>query len=272
MNHGLNNTFLYSAYRIETSFVNDKTGKKEQFTGTCFFIRSQNNEMLLITNRHCIDISFKDKYGKYNDYKIEQVKIIGKNENPQTGLPNVTDEFFLLNVKTILPTNDKDDIVCLKSLKILNPKGGDVIIRFSIPYDFLADEKRLSEKLCVCDFVAFPGYPAWYDRLNQSPILRTGSIASDPRFNYSWTGEDEGNCIAYEAFSSGGSSGSPVFAIQKGFEVGQGIRADEGFYREVMLIGINAGHLNDENTLGRPHSGISYFYKSSVILELINRQ
>jgi hypothetical protein len=258
MNHGLNNTFLYSAYRIETSFVNDKTGKKEQFTGTCFFIRSQNNEMLLITNRHCIDISFKDKYGKYTDYKIERVKIIGKNENPQTGLPNLTDEFFLLNVKTILPLNDKDDIVCLKSLKILNPKGGDVTIRFFIPYDFLADEKMLNEKLCICDFVAFPGYPAWYDKLNQSPILRTGSIASDPRFNYS--------------FSFGGSSGSPVFAIQKGFEAGQGIRADEGFYREVMLIGINAGHLNDENTLGRPHSGISYFYKSSVILELVNRQ
>ncbi len=135
-----------------------------------------------------------------------------------------------------------------------------------MPRQFLASRDKIHEELSVCDFVAFPGYPPWYDKLNNLPILRTGSIASDPRYAYSWTGDDEGDCVAYEAFSYGGSSGSPVFAVQKGFKVGNGLSG--GNYRELMLVGINAGHLD---TLGpqKHHSGISYFYKSAIILELL---
>lgn len=79
-----------------------------------------------------------------------------------------------------------------------------------------------------------------------------------------------GECIAYEAFSFGGSSGSPVFAIHNGFPVGGAIQAGENFYRPVMLIGINAGHLVVDG-LDRHHAGISYMYKSSVILQIIDR-
>ena len=57
-----------------------------------------------------------------------------------------------------------------------------------------------------------------------------------------------------------------VFAIQRGFPTGKGINAPEGFYRKVMLVGINAGHFSDTQD---HHSGISYFYKSSAILETI---
>jgi hypothetical protein len=69
--------------------------------------------------------------------------------------------------------------------------------------------------------------------------------------------------VAYEAFSFGGSSGSPVFATQRGIKPGAGMRFDA--YRESRLIGINAGHL--AAAYGQ-HSGISYFYKASAILEL----
>lgn len=94
-----------------------------------------------------------------------------------------------------------------------------------------------------------------------------GTIASDPRLSYSYVpGAPDASRIAYEGFSTGGASGSPVFAIQRGFQTGGAISASEGFYREVKLIGINAGHFSDQ--VG--HSGISYFYKSSAILDLID--
>ena len=95
-----------------------------------------------------------------------------------------------------------------------------------------------------------------------------GTIASDPRTNYCYrNGDPIAARIAYEGFSSEGASGSPVFATQKGFPVGEGLEAPEDFYREMKLIGIHAGHYHSD----KGHSGISYFYKSSVIKNIIDR-
>ncbi len=92
------------------------------------------------------------------------------------------------------------------------------------------------------------------------PIMRTGTIASDPKFDYSWDKSSHGNCIAYEGFSSEGASGSPIFAPPRGMT---GIPNSRHGY----LIGINAGHIPEQYG----HSGISYFYKSTVILEIIEK-
>jgi len=51
------------------------------------------------------------------------------------------------------------------------------------------------------------------------------------------------------------------------YSIGNGLRAPEGFFRETKLIGINAGHYNSD----KGHSGISYFYKSSVIKNIIDK-
>ena len=59
--------------------------------------------------------------------------------------------------------------------------------------------------------------------------------------------------------------GSPVFAVQKGPKPGVGLEFP-GF-RELKLVGINAGHLKASD---KTHSGISYFYKSTAILEIID--
>ena len=80
----------------------------------------------------------------------------------------------------------------------------------------------------------------------------------------SWRSGCFENCI--EGFSTGGTSGSPVFAVQRGFKVGGILTAVEGFYCEVKVISINAGHFYDLHR----HSGISYLYKSSAILDIID--
>lgn len=140
-------------------------------------------------------------------------------------------------------------------------------INCSIQYDFLASEEWINTKLTVCDTIAYPGFPEWFDHKNNTPIFRMGTIASNPRSDYCCGDNDPVAArVAYEGFSSGGASGSPVFAIQKGFRVGGGIQAPEDFFREVKVVGINAGlFFNDKG-----HSGISYFYKSSVIKNIID--
>jgi len=110
------------------------------------------------------------------------------------------------------------------------------------------------------DLICYSGFPNQHDKLGGRPIIRSGHIASDPQYDYSWDDRYRGKCIAYEGFSSEGASGSPIFAPPRGMH---GILNSRHGY----LVGVNAGHI--PNTTG--HSGISYFYKSTVILEIIER-
>jgi hypothetical protein len=114
------------------------------------------------------------------------------------------------------------------------------------------------------DDVAFPTYPELYDLNGARPILRKGTVASDPINNYEAAGQQSGRRIAYEAHSTKGSSGSPVFAIVNAAEAGTPSKP------EVVLIGINTGHLVGEDPrIGAIHAGLSYAYKAPCIYESI---
>jgi hypothetical protein len=264
MFHGLNNQFLYSAYKIDVIFVDD-IGNIKTGTGTCFFVMNKNNKLCLITNRHVFDISYKRNGVKtLKKYSLKEVKISGKCSNSNDNFPDRDLSFFVAPIVSF-PKNINDDIACIANIQILSANEGSVLINYFIPYSFLATEFDFQDRLMVCDFLAFPGFPEWHDKKENRPILRTGTISSDPRFNYSYNDSVEGACVAFEAFSSSGSSGSPVFAVQKGPKPGPGI--EFAGFRSLLLVGINAGHLK---TSEMTHSGISYFYKSTVIAEMID--
>lgn len=96
--------------------------------------------------------------------------------------------------------------------------------------------------------------------------MRRGSLSSDPKCNY--CGPDmqvAGRALAYEAFSFGGSSGSPVFLAPFGVRLND---EHPGNWRPPKLLGVNAGHLLTRDGK-RHHSGISYFYRSTIITELL---
>ena len=63
MYHGLNNAFLYSAYKITAKFY-DGIGNIKSGTGTCFFVKNKLEQLCLPTNRHVLDFTFK-KRGVY---------------------------------------------------------------------------------------------------------------------------------------------------------------------------------------------------------------
>jgi Trypsin-like peptidase domain len=269
MNHGLNITNLYTANRIRSVFV-DSCGKQKEISGTCFFVSKVKDGKItfvsLITNRHCVDLDYNQRTPKYKDYSLKEIEVTIKLNNETTGLPTVENKLKVINLQGfIFHSNEANDVTCLNNPEFLYSIPS---IYYTISYDYIADKQWIESNLTICDFVAFPGYPPWFDKLNNLPIIRMGTIASDPRFDYSWIDSNKGAVIGYEAFSYGGSSGSPVFAVQKGFPVAPPLSG--GFYRESKLIGINAGHLDIEGT-EKQHSGISYFYKSTIIKELIDR-
>lgn len=261
MFHGLTNQFLYAAYKVSATFADD-IGNVMSGTGTCFFVKNKSGDLCLISNRHVFDISYKKDDDSLAKYSLREIEISGKRGSPGDNIPESDLSFSIVpNVKFSGDSNN--DIACIK--KIIPLRGNDIRIDYFIPYSFLATEADFQKRLMICDFLAFPGFPEWYDKHENRPILRTGTISSDPRFDYSYGDTVRGECVAYEAFSYSGSSGSPVFAVQKGPQPGAGI-VFPGF-RDLLLVGINAGHLK---TTDKTHSGISYLYKSTAIAQVIN--
>lgn len=260
--HGLNNNFLYAAKKIIVQITNGI--ESLELRGTGFFI-VKNNEIIFVTNRHVADPGYSNP--KLANYKISSFKIEGYSDFDINGMPIKKHIGAVENFNEfIFSKNPYNDIACLKNVRL---KNGDMNITCHIPYEMLATNEWITEHISVCDSIAYPGFPEWYDHQNDTPIFRMGTIASDPRLNYSYSPfAPVANRIAYEGFSSGGASGSPIFSLQKGFQLGGGLAysGKNDFYREVKMIGINAGHFED--TSG--HSGISYFYKSSAILEIID--
>lgn len=258
--HGLSNFFLYSAKKILATWSNGS--HTVQMRGTGFFVINAPNAFL-ITNRHVVEPGYSDP--QYAGYTVQELVIESFGSFDNDKMPQDLKTAKVNNWKEfVFHSNANNDIACLKNVVI---EGDGFHVNSGVPYEMLANDEWIREKLSVCDSIAYPGFPDWYDHQNNTPIFRMGTIASDPRFDYSCIpGGPDASRIAYEGFSTGGASGSPVFATQRGFKISGALPASEGFYREVKVIGINAGHYADQ--VG--HSGISYLYKSSAILDIID--
>lgn len=268
MIHGLNNQFLYSAYKLTSTFTDRGRNPVDAF-GTAFFLRNKRDELSLVTNRHMIDLQYPVPHPEHPDHRLHQLLLRGKQSLGSPALPTANIEAALsLDAEILTSPTHANDVACVIKPKLfmVSPRSG--MIDFHIPYDWIATKDDFDNKLSVCDFVAYPGYPEWHDTLNERPILRTGTLSSDPRADYARGGVYSGECVAFEAFSSGGSSGSPVFALQKGIQPGPGLKFPA--FRRPLFIGINAGHMRAAEN--NEHSGISCFYKSTTILDIIDRE
>ncbi|MXX95387.1 MAG: trypsin-like peptidase domain-containing protein [Gammaproteobacteria bacterium] len=266
MFHGLDNRFLYSAYQIHSTFVNIE-GDQKWCSGTGFWMKDRDSKMILITNRHVLDIAYSDNENV--GYSLQNLVVSGKAISHCSKRPEI-DQKWSVDISQIKLSKDgKNDIACLIHPTVTAFQGSEEqVIDYWIPRDLFATKNDFEASFSVCDFVAYPGFPPWYDKRQNRPILRTGTISSDPRYDYSWSSDYEGECVAYEAFSYGGSSGGPVFAVQKGPKPGAGISFPG--YRPLKLIGINSGHLPVAKNEKNIHSGISLLYKASAILDIID--
>lgn len=249
MYHPPKKEFLYAAHKISIIFsdgIKDIRG-----FGTCFIIDIGTSIPYIITNRHVIDKTYRQISHKYNLFKPMSIQIEGRNSEDKKYQIDINP-----NAQVYYHSNYNNDVAV-----ILPVDMGNQTSRFHFHFDLghLPTENLLNQ-IVPSDVVCFSGFPNTHDKLMDRPIMRCGTIASDPRFSYSWNKENNGDCIAYEGFSSDGASGSPVLALARGF-IGHQVDARPG-----CLIGINAGHVPGE--LG--HSGISYFYKATILLDIIS--
>lgn len=276
MTNGINNDYLYAAKRLLVTLEKDDK-QPIKLQGTGFFVK-KGDTLILVTNRHMVEPwVFDDTCNgcRVIAYEVESFQSLDEHGRP-ADLKRVSVENFK---DFVFSENKTDDVACL-----INPKGGPFSVDKWIPYEFLVDDDWINKYVNVCDTIAYPGFPVLHNKTNDSPIFKMGTIASDPRYDYNEDNKNKSSGrIAYEGFSSSGMSGSPVFLTQRGMKLGDGLKyGNNAFYREVKIIGINAGHFKDRNLIslnqdpeitfsGTQHAGLSYFYRSSIIKDIIDR-
>lgn len=264
MFHGLDNRYLYSVHHLSCTFANT-AGAQLTCAGTGFWVPNAASKPSLVTNRHVLDLEYADP--KYAGYTLQQLVVSGKAADT-LGQPNIDQRWVVNHSNVKYSSTPENEIACLIDPAVATIDGSsNTTIEYWIGRDLIATTDDFDSQISACDFVAFTGFPEWHDKQQNRPILRTGAVSSDPRYDYSWSSDYVGQCITYEAFSYGGSSGSPVFAVQKGPKPGAGI-SFPGF-RDLKLIGINAGHLPAAKDT---HSGISYMYKGPAILDIVDAE
>lgn len=274
MFHSLSNDTLYVAVRVSSSFAVPDLEELKAVVGTGFFVMDSARLPHLVTNRHVLELDYGEHASRFRGATLVAIEVRAFSWD-QINLPPAqarrtppTLRNYRIDAvdpsRLKLPANYHEDVACISAAAMVDTSGDIAKPPIVWSRDLLADDEWIATNLEVCDFVAFPGFPVWHDKLAGRPILRTGTIASDPRADYSHTPQHHGRRIAYEAFSSDGSSGSPVIAVQKADPSSS--QNTPGAVRRPKVVGVNAGHLKAE---GSGHSGISYFIKSSALLELL---
>lgn len=243
--------FLYSAYMVETEH-SDLQGTVKSGRASAFLLEMGKGMSWLVTNRHVLDLDYRQRTPKYKDFSLAKLHVTGRRADDSTYTFR-----FHPDARQFFHRDPENDVVLIETKVYLD---GPDYWHWHYGVEHLADNEAF-KTIQPFDLVCCAGFPDQYDKLGNRPILRSGHIASDPAFDYSWDRNAHGQCVAYEGFSFPGSSGGPVFAPPRGMA---GIPGSRHGY----LVGVNSLHI-EAGTYG--HSGVSCFYKSTVILEIIEQ-
>ncbi|EUA12995.1 hypothetical protein I546_2016 [Mycobacterium kansasii 732] len=233
MDTGFSATQLYSACRLTFTHYyepGDHTPPLLYGTGFITGFSTPDNRFALVTNRHLTDISWVEPNRDGTVLKSVKVELWqSKNLRIEFDIQDPTTYFHVdpyIDICVIpfgpaIDTNAKgypfdkiENLIPDLSAEFLEFKHG-------LSWEYLLECETLWGELGPGESVAFPGYPIWFDRLQNRPVFRSGVIASDPQTDYrSNSGEptihDGNQQILFDAFSTNGNSGSPVFVAQRG--------------------------------------------------------
>jgi len=204
MNLSISEQLTYSTVRIECEL---KTGGTSTGTGFFFtFLEDKKNGThvpVVITNKHVIKNATKGKL------------IITKANSD--GEPIDTDHFTVSfdNFESFWRLHPDSDVdLCAMAIApFVNEanKRGEKLFYIPLTKDLLPTEKH-KEELSALEDVLMIGYPnGIWDSVNNMPIFRKGSTATNPLYDYN--GKKE---IMIDIAAFPGSSGSPVLIFNEG--------------------------------------------------------
>ncbi|WP_409478694.1 hypothetical protein [Pseudobdellovibrio sp. HCB154] len=273
-----NEQLLESILLTEFEYSSGKNIQPKRCRGTSFVMSAMapgknvpSGQSFLVTNRHNVDYY---AFGGDNPDDLRLTKIIVHLRWRNGDEPIVCRVEIEPDALIWIDPNPYNDIALIefKYKKIDNP-AGPVYMRGNfwenrVSGDTSIDRLPLGGRLF---FIGFPGH--MWDHRNSLPILREAVVSSDAHFDYSAKNQPNARRVLVSGMSFSGSSGSPVFY--------QGL---EGL---LIFIGVMTGHFAIQTTKGvltwhleaeeldsgapnnhGSHAGLSYFIKSSVILDI----
>jgi hypothetical protein len=301
MDTGFEAWHLYTACKLTMNHFYEPNDHRYQIHGTGFLTQfpSGDPRIALVTNRHLADVPWAKP--KYAGTVLESVELeMWQSENFRLHLKISDveplfheDDSIDISVLPIGPAFDTATtaVTIYDSIDKLipNPNTPAIFFNHAMTWDYLLKCENLWSEVRPGELVAFPGYPTWFDKLQTRPVFRSGMIASDPKREYrqregETTNLDGNQQILFDAFSTSGNSGSPVFVAQRGLpplDLQMKLSADDAApkqaaklefkpYHQSFLIGINAGHFNDtDSERANDHAGLSRMFKLSAIMEIL---
>lgn len=264
MYHPIPRRWLEATNRVDVQF--DNGAKTKTGSGSGFWVADEDGNAVFITNRHVVDMAYRDNKYVGEGYRLSHLTI-----SSHSALPR--------NRGVVVDLQDDIDIRVDTGygvdIAILIPHASDrKTPPLSIPASMLLADQSFFGHLPWGAQVSFASFQAWRDSTTQKPILRTGIVSSDPQDDYSSDIVDRKSALLLEAFSFSGSSGSPLFANAFGLPIDERLLTGGPGFREARVIGIVCGHIpNREDGTGAPsmHVGLSYCHKSTVLLEMLSR-
>lgn len=188
MFHEPPDNFLYSAYRINVQHADD-IGNTCSGDATGFIIEVSPGIGWLVTNRHVVDATYRPSEEKCKKCTLRRLSVTSRRADDSTYT------FLLHPDARILYHSDEENDVALVETRFYQESYTDenFTLHWHFGLDQLARPDIFLNELKPFDLVCYTGFPDQRDKLGDRPIIRSGNIASDPKFNYSWDNNYRGN-------------------------------------------------------------------------------
>jgi hypothetical protein len=261
----------YGTSLIRVTFADD-IGNVKTITGTGFWLAFDSERPIFITNRHNLDP--KMKLGSQTRFGIHKLEIMLRKVDRGVWQKE-TDFFEIHNPIQSIHLSPNADCAAIANFSWEYRKSDFMAGIVTMKSEEIADQNFFETKLKMMDHISFVGFPGplnapWWDTGRNLPIARSASISSLPQFSYANSSVKTQDVTLVTGMSFGGSSGSPVFSLQKGYPLAGG--GDNEHFAPPKLIGIMSGHFEEESQTPPifRHSGLSYYTRSTSIIALLS--
>ena len=209
---GINQHVVYSVTRICSEFCSDLGNEPIKSFGTGFFIKSQDDETIFVTNKHMLDPSLS--LGATKGYSLKSIELQLRSKS------NLSHTKFIILTSYKIENSRDSDVSVIYDIEIPPDNNYDYISPHVFPISDLADEDFFQNTLKIVDPASFIGFAgtrssSWWDTGNNLPIARHANIASLPQINFNNPSIKTTEVILVSGFSFQGSSGSPTFSHLK---------------------------------------------------------
>ena len=193
MYHPIPAQWLEATNRVDVQF--DNGAETKNYSGSGFWVSDQAGYCLFVTNRHVVDMAYRDEKYLSQGYQLSRLTVSSHSAVPRNRGVVVDLE---RDIDIRMHANYGVDIAILIPGAQEQP---DAATPISVPASTHLADQPFFETLPWGAQVTFVSFQAWGDRTTKKPILRTGIVSSDPSDDYSSDIVDRKSALLLEAFS-----------------------------------------------------------------------